>query len=120
MVFFLPNNINISKSVIFRGGKKLSRAADVSLILNRVHHAMDSQNTKYGYILAVNEILFLRRRGTGWGHLDISTGFPFFDNDKGAKIFSLDALICFYWHIAMDKELWAFHSSRKRKSPTET
>ena len=68
-------------------------------VLDQIHAYMDSRETRYGYIINDKELIFLRRCGTGWGHLDISPSIPHEPEDRNGPN-SLQVLFYFHWKLA--------------------
>lgn len=65
----------IRRSMLPPDGKdfnKKNRNLKAIKVLSQIHGYMDRHEARYGYILNNEELVFLRRRDTGWGQLDIS------------------------------------------------
>jgi len=81
-------------------------------VISQIHYYMDKHETRYGYIVTNKTCIFLRRRGTGWGHIDISPAIPH-DRDGNAEqgIFN-SKMVLFYLHrvIANDEKHWKLPS----------
>jgi len=52
--------------------KEKNRNLKAVKVLSQIHGYMDRHEARYGYIINNEELVFLRRRDTGWGQLDIS------------------------------------------------
>jgi hypothetical protein len=82
--------------------------AEAQEVINQIHGFMHQHEARYGYIVNAEELIFFRRRGTGWGHLDISPAIrhdtkPMVDgNVLNSK------LVLFYFHlvVANDESTW--------------
>ena len=97
-------------------------------VLSQIHDYMDRHGSRYGYIVTDEELIFFRRRGTGWGHMDISP-YPAIRHDVQGSveegIWNTKAiLLYFHFIVANDKEQWHLPSCRKsrqtRKTPDRT
>jgi hypothetical protein len=73
-------------------------------VLNQIHYYMDSHEARYGYIVNNEELIFFRRRETGWGHLDISPAIrhDVVPNIETGAINSQYVLWYFHWKVAQD------------------
>jgi hypothetical protein len=73
-------------------------------VLNQIHYYMDSCEARYGYIVNNEELIFFRRRKTGWGHLDISPAIrhAVVPNIETGVINSQYVLWYFHWKVAQD------------------
>ena len=95
-------------------------------VLSQIHDYMDRHGARYGYIVTDEELIFFRRRGTGWGHMDISP--PIRHDVEGSleeRIWiSKAVLLYFHFVVANDEEQWHLPSCRRllptRKGPKRT
>jgi hypothetical protein len=82
--------------------------AEAQAIINQIHGFMHQHEARYGYIVNAEELIFFRRRGTGWGHLDIS---PAIRHDTKPTLDGTvlnSKLVLFYFHlvVANDDSQW--------------
>lgn len=90
--------------------------------LNQIHGYMDQREARYGYIINNEELIFFRRRDTGWGQLDISEAILHnveADAETGV-LNSKYALFYFHWVIAKDDSSsgWRLRSFGSDPAPT--
>lgn len=85
----------------FKAGKYEKEARKV---LSQIHHYMDSHEARYGYIVNNEELIFFRRRDTGWGQLDISPAIrhDVEPNKATGVLNSKYVLFYFHWKVAND------------------
>ena len=91
------------------------RTREVEKVLTQIHDYMDRHEARYGYVVNDEELIFFRRRGTGWGHMDISEGIRHDLNGIGPKCkISTTKLVLFYFHlvIAPHEKEWKLASCR--------
>ena len=84
-------------------------------VLTQIHDYMDRHEARYGYIVNDEELVFFRRRGTGWGHLDISPAVRHdIDGINPECKISTTKLILFYFHlvVAPNESKWKLESCR--------
>jgi hypothetical protein len=74
-------------------------------VLSQVHGYMDAHEARYGYIVNNEELIFLRRRDTGWGQIDISPAIrhDVDVNTEPGVLNSKYVLFYFHWKIANDE-----------------
>ena len=48
------------------------RNPEARKVLKQIHNYMDMHEARYGYIVTDEELIFFRRRESGWGHIDVS------------------------------------------------
>jgi len=92
-----------------------TRTREVEKVLTQIHDYMDRHEARYGYIVNDEELIFFRRRGTGWGHMDISEGIRHDTNGIGPECkISTTKLVLFYFHlvIAPHEKNWKLPSCR--------
>jgi hypothetical protein len=95
-------------------------------VLSQIHDYMDRHGARYGYIVTDEELIFFRRRGTGWGHLDISSPIRHdVEGNLDEGIWNSKAvLLYFHFIVANDEEQWHLPSCRSlirtRKGPMRT
>lgn len=86
-------------------------------VLSQIHGYMDAREARYGYIVNNEELIFLRRRDTGWGQLDISPAIPHEAEATKATgaLNSKYVLFYFHWKFANDDtaEGWRLRSFGK-------
>jgi len=81
-------------------------------VLSQIHFYMDKHETRYGYITTNEICIFFRRRGTGWGHLDISPAVSHgVEGDFETGTFN-SKMVLFYLHrvVANDEAQWKLKS----------
>lgn len=83
-------------------------------VINQIYDYMDQHGARYGYVVNDQELIFFRRRGTGWGHMDISPAIRhdvMADLERGVLN---SKYVLFYYHyvIANDDSLWQLESCR--------
>jgi len=92
-----------------------SNRLEAEKVFTQIHDYMDRHEARYGYIVNDEELIFFRRRGTGWGHMDISPGIrhDVDGTDQQCRI-STTKLILFYFHlvVAPDESKWKLESCR--------
>jgi len=81
-------------------------------VISQIHQYMDMHGARYGYLVNDQELVFFRRRGTGWGHMDISDAIRHdvtADLERG--VFN-SKYVLFYYHyiIANDDAQWQLES----------
>ena len=81
-------------------------------VLSQIHCYMDRSEARYGYIVTDEELIFLRRRGAGWGQLDVSRPIPHDGTDKD-PLNSLYVMFYMHWKYARDNESWRLRSFGK-------
>jgi len=92
-------------------------------VLSQIHYYMDKHEARYGYIVTNKTCIFFRRRGTGWGHIDISPAIPHDREGNGEQGIFNSKMVLFYLHrvVANDEKHWKLESGwstiRKRSSP---
>jgi hypothetical protein len=79
--------------------------AEATKVLSQIHSYMDRSDARYGYIVTDEELIFFRRRGTGWGQLDVSPPIPHKGTDKD-PLNSLYVMFYMHWKYARDDEAW--------------
>lgn len=96
-------------------------------VLSQIHGYMDRHEARYGYIVNNEELIFVRRRDTGWGQIDISPAIPHprepdpeADSDDEDTITSLYVLYYFHWKVALDDSPsgWRLRSFGREATPT--
>ena len=88
---------------------------EVKKVLTQVHDYMDRHEARYGYLVNDEELIFFRRRGTGWGHMDIGPEIRHdLDGLDPNSNLMTSKLILFYFHlvIATDESKWKLESCR--------
>jgi len=73
-------------------------------VLKQIHGYMDRHEARYGYIVTDKELICFRRRGTGWGQLDIGPSIPHdvhVDRDNNT-LNSKYVLFYLHWKVAND------------------
>ena len=95
-------------------------------VINQIHGYMDMHGSRYGYVVNDQELIFFRRRGTGWGHMDISDAIRHdvkADLEKGV-LNSKYVLIYYHYVLANDESQWrldsCFPKIERRVGPTRT
>ena len=81
-------------------------------VINQIHDYMDMHGARYGYVVNDQELIFFRRRGTGWGHMDISDAIRHDATaDLECGVFN-SKYVLFYYHyvIANDDSQWQLKS----------
>jgi hypothetical protein len=86
-------------------------------VLSQIHAYMDQREARYGYIVTDEELIFLRRRGTGWGHIDITDAIRH-DVEPNRDTNTLNSsyvLFYFHWKIANDEtsDGWRLQSNAR-------
>lgn len=110
------------KGIKFRPGKANFEAQKV---LNQIHGYMDQHEARYGYIVNNEELIFFRRRDSGWGQLDVSPPIRH-DVEADAETGVLNSkyvLFYFHWKVARDDDPsagWRLKSFGKDPDPTST
>jgi hypothetical protein len=87
-------------------------------VLNQIHDYMDMHNDKYGYIITETELIFFRRVGSDWGHVEYSPRIPL-QAERG----QLNAMLVLWffhvkyaiWGLDGGWELPSFYSTCPRK-----
>lgn len=85
--------------------------AEARKVLNQIHGYMDQRSARFGYLATDKELIFIRRRDTGWGHIDISPAIPHdvkADRETGT-LNSSYVLFYFHWKIANDDSDSGWH-----------
>lgn len=100
---------------------------EIEKVLTQIHDYMDRHEARYGYIVNDEELIFFRRRGTGWGHMDISPGIrhdvdgtQVLRTGSTSRVQDLECrisstkLLLFYFHlvIAPDESKWKLPTCR--------
>jgi hypothetical protein len=70
-------------------------------VINQIYDYMDQHEARYGYVVNDQELIFFRRRSSGWGHLDIS---PAIRHDVDADVDNgilNSKFVLFYYHFAV-------------------
>jgi hypothetical protein len=92
-------------------------------VISQIHGYMDSHEARYGYIVTDQELIFFRRRDTGWGHIDISKsiGHNVEPNAETCLLNSNYVLFYFHWKIANDESNtgWRLASFAKEVDRTD-
>ena len=91
-------------------------------VLSQIHGYMDQHEARYGYIVNNEELIFFRRRDTGWGQLDISEAIRH-DVEADAATGVLNSkyvLFYFHWKIARDDSDNGWRLGSFGKSPATT
>jgi hypothetical protein len=92
--------------------KKKIAKREAGKVLNQIHDYVDQHEARYGYVVNDQELIFFRRRGTGWGHMDISPAIRHdVDGDEEGTILN-SKLVLFYFHlvVANDENQWRLKS----------
>jgi hypothetical protein len=93
-----------------RGGPAIKEAQKV---INQIHDYMDFSESRYGYVVNDEELIFFRRRGTGWGHIDVSPAIrhDVDGRDPNCRI-PTTKLVLFYFHMVIgnDESKWRLKS----------
>jgi hypothetical protein len=93
------------------------KAIEAQKVINQIYNHLDQHEARHGYLVndEIKELIFFRRRGSGWGHLDIG---PLIKHDidaigQAGKI-STTKLVLFYFHliVANDESQWKLRSNR--------
>jgi len=81
-------------------------------VLSQIHDYMDQHEARYGYIVNNEELIFFQRRGTGWGHVDISPAIGHKVQAQWQKGILNSMFVLLYFHkvIANDDALWRLES----------
>ena len=88
---------------------------EIMKVLRQLHDYMDRHEARYGYLVNDEELIFFRRRGTGWGHMDISPALRHDVDGIDPTCKTLTSkLVLFYFHviIANDQSKWKLESCR--------
>jgi len=100
-----------------------SAQAEAQKVINQIHHYMDMHGARYGYVVNDQELIFFRRRGTGWGHMEISDAIRHdVTADLEGGVFN-SKYVLFYYHyvVANDDSQWqlksCFPNIQKRAGP---
>jgi hypothetical protein len=86
--------------------------AEAKKVLSQIHGYLDFSEARFGYIINDEELIFFRRRGTGWGHIDVSPAIRHdVDGDEEGNILN-SKMVLFYFHllVANDEEQWRLKS----------
>lgn len=77
-------------------------------VITQIHDYMDRHGSRYGYVVNDEELIFFRRRGTGWGHIDVGPAIRHdVTADPEAGIFNSKwVLFYFHWIVANDRRQW--------------
>jgi len=75
---------------------------EVGKVVTQIHDYMDRHEARYGYIVNDEELIFFRRRGTGWGHMDISPAIRHDTNGSIDYEISNTKLVLFYFLIEFE------------------
>jgi len=92
-----------------------TKVVEVEKVLTQIHDYMDRHEARYGYLVNDEELIFFRRRGTGWGHMDISPAIRHDIDGVDPDCKTLTSkLVLFYFHliIANDNSQWKLESCR--------
>jgi len=81
-------------------------------VLSQIHCYMDRSEARYGYIVTDEELIFLGRRGTGWGQIDVSRPIPHDGTDQD-PLNSPYVMFYMHWKYASDHESWRLRSFGK-------
>lgn len=92
----------------------ISVQREAQKVVNQIYDYMDQHGARYGYVVNDQELIFFRRRSTGWGHMDIS---PAIKHDLEADLecgILNSKYVLFYYHyvIANEKSQWQLASCR--------
>jgi hypothetical protein len=93
------------------GGK-----AEAQKVINQIHDYMDMHSARYGYVVSDEELIFFRRRETGWGHIDIAP--PIRHDTNGItdefNICTTKLVLC-YFHLVIgtDDSQWKLDSNHR-------
>jgi hypothetical protein len=107
--------------------KKKNKNKEAIKVLSQIHGYMDQHEARYGYLINNEELVCFRRRGTGWGQLDISEAIRHdVEADSSANILnSKYILLWLHMTVANDDSpkvgwrLRSFGSEPKSTLPTE-
>ena len=75
--------------------------AEVVKILGQIHDYMDRHEARYGYLVNDEELIFFKRRGTGWGHMNISPAIRHDMDGINDLTISTTKLVLFYFHLVI-------------------
>jgi hypothetical protein len=116
----------ISRSMLPPDGEKWTKQkirrsfrSEVQKVMNQMYDYMDQHGARYGYVLNDEELVFFRRRGTGWGHMDVSPAIRHdvcADIEKGILNPKL-VLFYFFMTAAPHRDRWYLPSNRARVVP---
>jgi hypothetical protein len=93
-----------------------ANVTEIMKVLKQIHDYMDRHEARYGYLVNDEELIFFRRRGTGWGHMDISPAVRHDVDGIDPTCKTLTSkLVLFYFHIivANDESKWKLDSCRR-------
>jgi hypothetical protein len=92
-----------------------TNVGEITKVLTQIHDYMDRHEARYGYLVNDEELIFFRRRGTGWGHVDISPAIKHdIDGINPECKIPTSKLILFYFHliVANDESQYKLPSCR--------
>jgi len=94
---------------------KYNEKDEVQKVMNQIYDYMDQHGARYGYVVNDEELIFFRRRGTGWGHMDVG---PAIRHDVDADLeraIMTPKYVLFYFLMAIApyKDKWHLPSNRK-------
>lgn len=103
------------KEYLTRKGAK----TEAQKVMNQIHDYMDQHEARYGYVVNDQELILLKRRGTGWGHMDIS---PAIRHDVETNLdegIVNSKVVLFYYHftVCQDEAKWRLRSCRSDAPP---
>lgn len=107
--------------------RKKGKNIEARKVLSQLNCYMDRHEARYGYILTDQELICVRRRESGWGHLDVAPPVAHIAVPNAvtgaAKPNSKHLLFYLHWMVANDEcpssgwRLPAFGKSESRKRP---
>ena len=102
----------------------IGKSAEAQKVINQIYDYLDQHEARYGYLVNDQELIFFKRRGTGWGHMEIGPPIKHDIDAAGhAGKISNTKLVLLYFHliIANDESQWKLKSNRpqikRRKNP---